>query len=223
MTTLSTLRSDIARDLRDASQTTFAAQDISDFVDAGIAQLGRISPYRFREDITPLLNTLHYVVQSANFSVPDPNIEVKRVELWNVSTSPETFFRWLTPQAQHYTNTSAVGWEFFNGTLYLTNDEYNLIDVTRHVIRVQGFAPYPRMTDANATLQFTYELEMALRAFCRMEGLARLVASRDLYAQWQIQSDNTDISPAGLMQMLAASEGEWRHRAHELLLVRGGQ
>ena len=54
MTTYADLRSAVSRDLRDPDNQTFEDPIVKDLVNAALAQIGRIAPKRFQEDITPV-------------------------------------------------------------------------------------------------------------------------------------------------------------------------
>jgi hypothetical protein len=66
----------------------------------------------------------------------------------------------------------------------------------------------------------SHELETAMRSYCRVEALRRLIVERDLFTQWQTRSNNTDVSPAALMNGLAQAEESWRRTERRLTVLR---
>ena len=71
MSTFSELKVKVSRDLRDTDLKVFDTTVVGDLINAGIAEIGRIAPKRFKENITPVVDTLSYAVQSATFAPYD--------------------------------------------------------------------------------------------------------------------------------------------------------
>lgn len=147
-------------------------------------------------------------------------IELRRVEVWDESTDPECWVSTLQPASGEYLNSSQVGWDFWDGNLYVPMGVANALDDSKHILRVWGYAPYDRLTSDSQVTDLSDELEYAVRIYCRLEALERLVADRDQFTQWQTRSNNTDISPAGLMNQLSLAREEWRRRSRQLSLLR---
>lgn len=223
MTTRGQLKTAIARDLGDPSNLTFSDAHLGDFIDDATAAVGRIAPLKFDEQITPLLNTLDYDLQTAIFGGPEPTVQVQRVEVWDGSVSPRNFLYWLTPQAQGYVNASGVGWEVRGGTLSITNAQYIWLNLATQVLRVWGYRPYPRLTDDATTLGFPFEIEMAVRAYAKVAAYRLLDTDRSLFTQWQIRANNTDMTPASLMNLVSAAEASWLRLAKQITVIRTGQ
>jgi hypothetical protein len=58
------------------------------------------------------------------------------------------------------------------------------------------------------------EEEFSVRSFARAQGFDMLAHDRSLFAQWQGQTNNTDVSPTQMMQMEANAKQEWlKHRS----------
>lgn len=293
MTTLAALNTLVSADLRDPSNLTFSTTDIDEIINASLAELGRIAPTRFIEEVVPVADTLEYPLRSSvsitgvastnvitgvahgfvdgdpvqfrnlsggaglsttttyyttiltadTFSVsltpggadvdfttnitsgtvvnvdPLPEIEVRRVEVWDTSTTPNTLVGLLRPASGEYSRSSQTGWEVWDGTLYLTNAQEEGIDPDVHVLRVQGYRPYPRAT-ASVDIHLSTEREYALRDLCRVRALEMLTNSRELYSQWQSASHNTDVSLAALANMLNIARDNWRRQARALAVPR---
>lgn len=221
MTTFAEFRTAVARDLRDPSYLTFVTDDLADMINEALSEIGRIAPQRFQEDITPVADTLEYIVRSAYFDgEANPEIELARVEIWDGSKSPPLFIAKLTPSASEYVSQGDTGWWFFGGILHLSNSMETAIDPDIHLIRVWGYSPYRQMDDDANVVEPSAEAQWAMRAYCRIAGLQRLSFERDLFTQWQTRSNNTDVSPAALMNALSIAQEDWRRRERKLMVLR---
>ncbi len=308
MITLTALRTQVSRDLRDTANKTFAADAVGDLINEALAELGRISPDRFLDDILPIADTLSYQLRAQGttktlttpFGVAStnlltstahgliagqtvkfvtllggtgltvgttyyviatgltanafevsatsggaaldfttditagtfrligagivdavPEIEVRRVEVWDVTTTPQTFRYLLTPASDPgYMRTSVAGWEAWGGILYLSKTQIDVIDVTKNVIRVQGYAPYPPLVADTDVTSLSNELQWALRIYCQVAALRRLTGDRTLFAQWQTHSGNSDTTLAGLMSELNTLQADWNRRERRLFVYR---
>lgn len=295
MTTLASLNTAVASDLRDASYVTFSSATIDGFVNLGLAEVGRIVPQRFEEDITPrtgvlvyplrclltptgaestdvfsctshgldtatqvmfrsltggaglAVDTRYYVIASGltadafklsatlggtaiNFTTDVtasvlerldhvPEIEVRRVEVWDNSTTPNEFVADLTSFAAGRWNTSSAGWDIWSGDLRISNGQYNALDLTKHYIKVWGYAPYRAMS-ATLDQNLSFEQQSAIREYARIEALRTLLANRQLFAQWQATSHASDVTPAALMNEISVAQDAWRRKARALLVLR---
>jgi hypothetical protein len=219
--TYTQFQTDIARDLRDPSNTTFDPTTIDDLFQAALVEVGRIAPNRFQEDITPIADTITYTLQSAIWSPSDvvPEIEVVRVEVWDGSQTPDAFVFRVQPASAEYLNQSDVGWHVWGRTLYIPNNVESMVDPAVHYYRVWGYAPYGPVS-VGEYVPVSEEVRWAMRAYCRLEGLQRLSMDRDLFTQWQTRAGNTDVSPAALMNAVSMAQEDWRRRERKLLVLR---
>ena len=63
------------------------------------------------------------------------------------------------------------------------------------------------------TIAISGEEEYSVRAYAKSAGFDMLAHDRGLFAQWQGQTNNTDVSPTQMMQMAGNAKQEWdRHR-----------
>lgn len=215
MSTFTDLVTALAVDLRDPSNKTFTTTMLGNFITEALVEVGRLAPARFQQDITPLANTLIYSLHSTG----DPEIELSRVEVWDITFTPDRFVTVLVPSSGEHVDESSTGWRVWNGSLYLSNGQEDWIDPAIHLIRVWGWAPYPVVSGSTA-MPVSTELEWAVRLRARLLGLYSLLASRNVYSQWQGQSNNTDITPANIMSQIAQSEDEWRRRSRAITILR---
>jgi hypothetical protein len=215
MTAYSALQTLVSRDLADPNRNTFDVDAVKDFIQQGLAELARFAPMQFQEDLAPVADQLVYPLRNAVFAVTQPEMRVVRVEVW--SGTPARFKLKVKAKAGQPTRDSTAGWEVWAGSLELPSwvvDSY--INVDDDTIRVWGYSPYnPISADADVVPVST-ELELALRAFCRVEGMRRLIGSRVLFKQWQARSNNTDVTLGQLNSDLQIAADEWRRLARAL-------
>jgi len=223
MTTFVNLRTAVARDIRDPGAKTFVDADVADLVNAALAEVGSIAPARFQEDITPVADTMEYDLRATEFPAgPVPEIEVVRVEVWDTAQTPNQDLYSIEPADGEYSNLSSVGWKVWDGVLSIPR--WVVLDYAGHeadyLLRVWGYSPYPTLVADGDTVGLSNEREWALRAYCRVEALQRLVAERDLFTQWQTRSGNSDVSPAALMNGLNIAMEDWRRRSRKIAVLR---
>lgn len=221
-TTYGELQTKISRALRDEGHKTFNVDTVKDMIQAGWAEIDRIAPQRFMEQITPVNDTLSYTLRTADFDQAQDEIEVYRVEVWDTSPTPDKPFRFVEPAAAHPTGLaySQAGWYLWGGILYLPNRVVDLIDPLAHVIKVWGYSPWPPVTDDPDVLPFGKMLEEAITLYTFIEAARRLLANRTLFTQWQTRSNNTDVTPAALMNDLNMAQDEWRRKSRAIFVIR---
>jgi hypothetical protein len=209
-----------SEELRDPNNKTFTVSVVGGLINAGIIEVGKIAPEMFQEDIDLLSDTLSYQVRATEFPGGCPELELVRAELWDSSTTPFTYLFRLRPAAGEWSNASAVGWKLWGGKLELPDAFIRVIDPATHLLRVWGYSPYPVLSADDDAFPASTELEYAVRDFCRVQALRRLNMDRDLFTQWQTRSNNTDVSPAGLLNALSVAEDAWRRTERKLHLLR---
>jgi hypothetical protein len=218
--TFSALKTAVSRDIRDPGNDTFSTVDVGDLINAALAEVGRIAPYQFIEDITPIADVLAYQLQTGAFGDPTPEIQVTRVEVWDAAYTPHRILYTLLPASAAYVNSSAAGWEVWGGILYLNNDVEEFLEPARHVLRVKGYRPYKTLVGDGDVNSASPELEAAMRVYCRVEALQRLAFSRDMFTSWQVSSSNTNVTPASLMNSLSLAQADWERRSKKLAVLR---
>lgn len=216
------LQTKVSRALRDEGNKTFSAEVVKDMIQAGWAEIDRVAPQRFQEDITPDPDTLSYTLRSGDFSSTVDEIEVYRVEVWDTTTTPHRPFRFVEPGSAHPSGLtySQAGWFVWGGVLELPNRIVDMIDPDAHSIRVWGYSPWPPVDDDADVIPFGKEREEAIVIYCWVEALRKLLANRSLFTQWQTRSNNTDVTPAALMNELSIAQDDWRRRQRAIFVIR---
>ena len=60
----------------------------------------------------------------------------------------------------------------------------------------------------------------SVRAYAKSAGFDLLAHDRSLFAQWQGQTNNTDVSPTQMTQMAAGAKVEWDRQRGLIRVVR---
>lgn len=224
MGTYGDLQTKVSRVLQDPDNATFDVPTIKDMIAAAWAEISRIAPERFQEDLDPVADALTYQLRTADFDDPVDDIEVQRVELWDGSVTPAKALRQIEPQSAHPMGLSysQAGWVFWAGLLELPNRVVDMIagHESDYLIRVWGYSPWPPVEADEDVVPFGAGLEEALVLYCHIEALRRLINNRALFTQWQTRSNNTDVTPAALMNDLNIAQEEWRRRSRAIFVFR---
>lgn len=221
--TLGELKTRISVALQDPNGRTFTASLVTELVTSALVEVSRIAPEQFVEDLTPVENQLSYQLRSAEFSAdPVDEIEVQRVEVWDASTAPDTFIQWVNTAAGEPARGGDSGWSVWNGDLTLpTRTVRGLVGhELDYVIRVWGYSPYVIPTAADAVINMSPAVTQAAVWYAKLEAIDMLLASRDLFTQWQTRSGNSDITPAGLMNQRSIADNAWRIKSRSIARLR---
>jgi hypothetical protein len=212
VSTLTQLQTKLARELRDADNDIFSTAELTDAINAGIVEVSRISPNVFREDVETD-GSLDYTLAAGA-----DDIEVRRVELWEAAT-PKALLK-LPPAAASLSSESEAGWDWWGGTLSLPSRYANYAASDAYFLRVWGYKPWDQLVNAGDTTDMSPNLEAAVLEFAILSSFERLAADRMLYAKWQANANNTDVSMASLVQSIALWQQKWNRRKKELLTIR---
>lgn len=220
MTTFANLQTVLSRALRDTGGTpTFVAQETADFLNEGITEVSLLAPKQFYENLVVIADALTYALVAGT----GPEVEVKRVEVWDITVTPNKQSSWLSPASAEYQHDSQTGWEYYAGLLRITNAiEANLI-VGTHQIRVRGYAPYTTADVASGSatdVGMSNEIERAALAYARMQALERLLYDRAKFAQYASQNNASDVTPASLIGDIGRTQAEWRRRSRAITVLR---
>lgn len=222
MTTFAQMKTSVASVIGDPANATFTSAVIGDLINAALAEIGRIAPSRFSEDLTPVVNSMEYYPRLIALGTSSPEVEINRVEIWDLSQSPPMPLRRVEPASGQYVNYSEAGWYMYDGTLSLPRwvPLFLKTHEATHKIRIWGYSPYKALALDADIVPLSNEREWALRAYCRVEALQRLLAERDLFTQWQTTANNSDVSPAALMNGLNIALDDWRRKAKAITVLR---
>lgn len=202
------LREGVARDVQDPTFETFTEQEINDLINEGIVELNRIRPKEYVGNVVLTDGVFDYDLYALARI-----IGVFKVEVWR----DDAYYH--SPLGA--TENSATGWDFFAGRLLIPSGW--AFDATTDTLRIYGYADRDILTlDEEVLDAEDAEDEHLIRAYIKHTVFQRLVADRALYQQWQVQSNNTDVSPTQLLGMEQVYRSTWdrlRNRARRLRRV----
>jgi hypothetical protein len=212
MATLGELTAKVFRDLADESKTVFSTAQVEDFVRGGIAELNRIAPYDTYGDIDLQTGiTAYYTGISHPYRV-----EVRSSKTGDIIQVP----------FESEDMGSLTGWSFkqrpdiSGGTIEFPRELIRGLDASVWYARVHGYVERPNPTAATSSVMLTFEDEYVVREYAKAEGFTLLTHDRAMFAQWQGQTNNTDVSPTQMMNMAADAKREWNRRRGLARVVR---
>lgn len=219
MTTFGTLKTEVAEALRDPDKAVFDDAALGRLVNIAVAEVGRLAPLHFTDDITPVTDTLDYTLRDDYFSsVETPEIEVVRVELIDASQTPNALLIKLPPASGVSGADSEAGWANWGGTLHIPRRIWLLVDghEADYVYRVTGYSPYKQMSDDADVFDGSDELMWAVVQYAQLIAVRRLVGERELFKQWQARTNNTDTTLAALMGDYTRQADEWSRMKRDI-------
>ena len=205
MSTLATLRTELAEAIRDPSNLTFGTDALNSLLNQGLAKLSRFHP---REAVDTSV-TLTVAVNSYTTSVSFTNIY--RVDRYNAAG---TYQETLVANTGDGPNS---GWEWHNSVLYLTPYRTWTTGDTLHIF---GYAGYAAMTTDDDEPPIDIAGEWALITFGQMEAYGRLAHDRAAFQQWQANPGNTDVTELTLGSMYRIAQDRWEEEKRDLRRMR---
>ena len=215
MATFATLLVTLATELRDPSNLVWSSTMLGRFINKALMDVGRVAPAQFAEQVNATTDALEYTLTNGSEWV-----EVTRVEVWDVAASPDAFVRLLRPLSNEYNIQTPTGWFVWIGKLYISASQAAELVTGTHVLKVWGYAPYAEAS--GSTAMPTGEKEHAIIEGARVQAYKSLIASRNLFTQWQAQGISSDLSIAALMSELANAQDEYRRLLRSITTLRAG-
>lgn len=216
------LRAKISRTLRDPNNKAFDPNAVNDIIYAALAEISRLAPHQFTEDITLVDNQLSYAVQTLTYSGDTPpEIRVADVEIWDASQTPQQLILSVVDAAGEY-GSADNGWRVWGGVLTLPTLAVRVAAgySSTYVLRVRGYGPYVLPVNDTDVVAVSAAGEEGIVRYAWVEGLRRLIANRDLYSQWQAHAGNTDTTLAGLLNNLNVATQDWLHYSRSIARLR---
>lgn len=221
--TLAELRASVLRDLRDAGQDTFATALVNSFINMGIAELNAIRPIETR---------IQYAGDQ-DWTQELPFTEVFACELAIEPEVGDTLHWDALHPADHARGYGRSGWDYFARRLMLSGQHTegiaNLVDrygAGQVHIGLWGYADRDLLINDADVASFQTALdELIVRGYAKSEGFRALASDRALFQQWQENSNNSDVSPTQLNNMLGQAQGDFdrmRKRHHLMRRPRTG-
>ncbi len=220
------LRDKVARTLQDPDKQVFNDDTIKDMIAAAWAEISLVEPERFQEDLDPVDDQTDYALRADAFPDGAPDeVELLRVEVWGSANGGRSkALRQIEPASAHpaHLSYSQAGWTCWNGTLSLPDRWIDYLNghADDYSLRVWGYSPWPALSADDDVSPLGPQAEEDLVMVCGIEALKRLISNRALFTQWQTRSNNTDVTPAALMNDLNIASEEWRRRSRQRMIVR---
>jgi hypothetical protein len=205
MTTLATLRSLVANDIRDPLFSSFSSDQVDSLINAGINEVSRFYPKEMLADIVPITATYSYATSV---------LQAFRLEMYRDSA----FYR-SVPQNDHDESAQA-GWELWAGNLLLPKGVVDASIPATDFFRLWGYGGRAQLTSDAQVLDADVDGEWGVRMHARWSAFQVMLADRSLYKQWQAISQNSDISPTQLQQMVLLYGQEWDRQRNHLRRLR---
>lgn len=200
--TLVQLRASVARDVRDEGMKTFKQPYLDDLINAGIEEVGRLYPKETVLTLTPVVNQTDYAM---------PTIQTAfRVEVVSAAG---------TQEMDADTGESGSGWDVFAGSLRLTSSAAKALNGAQQ-LRVWGYANRTQLVADSDVSDLDSTAEWGVRRYARSQAFTAMNNDRALFKQWQGQSQNTDVSPNMLNQMVSLYSSEWDRQRNYLRRLR---
>ena len=203
-TTLSDLRTQVARDLRDTSNNVWVTAELDDLINAAIDEIGDLAP---KEVIDYSLTITSGVF---TYALPSSLSRVFRVDIHNSSDS----YQYQYPQA---IGDTASGWEVHNAIVFLSPLH---IPATSSKLRIWGYGPFTQISVASATTDLDQRRIWALRAYCKAEAFYALLMDRAKFQQWQTDQTNSDVSLNQLAIDANLAQRQWQRARARLRAMR---
>jgi hypothetical protein len=215
MTTLADLQVQVSREMRDPNNQTFTTALLTDYLNAGIADISRMAPRQFQEDIEPD-GSLSYAL----LTTADPRIRLVRVEIWDVAPNTVRMLIAIPSAASSLWSQTEAGWRVWNGNLELpyTYAAY-LADDTRN-LRVWGWSPYTKLVASDDDTDLDEGLQEAVVEYAIYRAYEALANDRSLFQQWQINANATDVSVAAILGAMDRFAQRWERRRRQLFELR---
>lgn len=201
--TLVQLRTSVARDLRDPDMRTFKADYINDLINAGIEEVGRLYPLERVDSIDVVASTYAY---------PTTLTTAFRCEVWHSGA-----FRNVIPQAE---DDPAGGWDLFAGQLRVAKGYIDPLAPATDDLHLWGYGQREQLEADGEVSDLDPTAEWGVRRFARSQAFNLMNNDRAMYKQWQGQSQNTDVSPNQLNQMVSLYQSEWDRQRNYLRHLR---
>jgi len=201
------------RDLADEAKAVFSTLQIEDFIRGGIADLNRVAPTDTMEliEFTTDPDTGQIAAYGYDIGIELPyRVEAMRLSDGYTTPIPEADIGQTGLTGFTFRKTATGGYIEFPGW-YLKG-----FALSEGVIRVHGYAQRPLPYTVGAVdpmVGLSQDEEYAVRSYAKSAGYDMLAHDRSLFAQWQGQTNNSDVSPTQMMQMASSAKQEWdRHR-----------
>jgi hypothetical protein len=222
MATLAEVVDGVYRDLSDEGDPrVFTIIQVEDFIRGGIADLNRAAPPDVIHALALETDVDTGIVNKFDYDVP---VELPyRVEVFSLADD-QSFD--LTEPVDGWVGTGGYTYRVTptGGSIIFPRWWLRQFDAANFGIRIHGYSnrplPYTVEGDPSPEVGLSEKEVFSVRAYARAAGFDLLAHDRSLFAQWQGQTNNTDVSPTQMMQMASSAKGEWDHHRGGIRVIR---
>lgn len=205
MSTLDTLRTELADAVRDPSNSTFDVGALTDVVNQGLAQLSTFHPREATDTSVTLVTGTASYTTSVSFTL---------IYQINRLNSTGVYQETLPANSGDGPNS---GWNWHNSILYIPPSR---TWTSGDKLQIFGYAGYAQLTADDDEPPLDAVAEWALITFGQMKLLGRLTQDRAAFQQWQANPGNTDVSALSLDSMYRDARDAWREERASLRRMR---
>lgn len=202
MATLSDMRTEVSRKLRDTTNDIWTVAEIDDAINQGIDSLAAFYPREIVSNVATIAaSTFSY--STASFT------NIYRIEQYSGTT-----FKGVIP---HGIGGGDSGWETHGGVLYLPAG-YTF--TTGYVLRAYGYGAYVQLSAATQTTDLDTSGLWAVKVFAQTECISGLLNDRLKFQQWQADTNSTDVTLLALTQTYNSLRAKWSAERQRLKRMR---
>jgi len=191
--TLSSLRTMVRRDLRDANGATWSDSEVDDLINSGIDWVNGFYP---KEAIQTTAFT--QPISGSVFSVAATDVSWPfRVDAYDAAGK---FKETVLPTTSDGPNS---GWEIHNNIVFFP-PHYTLS--SPGTLRIFGYSTFIQLSSSTSTTDMDTSAINAVRVWAQAEAFNRLLSDRVAFQQWQVQSGNSDVSALSMNQIALSNQ-----------------
>ena len=205
--TLSSIRTMVRRDLRDANGATWSDSEVDDLINSGIDW---VNGFYHKEAIQTTAFT--QPVSGSVFSVAATDVSWPfRVDAYDQSGK---FKETVLPSTSDGPNS---GWEIHNNIIFFP-PHYTLS--SPGTLRIFGYSTFVQLSSSTSTTDMDTSAINAVRVWSQAEAFSRLLSDRVAFQQWQVQSGNSDVSALSMNQIALSNQARVRREETRLRKMR---
>lgn len=202
MATLSDMRTEVSRKLRDTSNEIWTTTEVDDAINQGIDALAAFYP---REIVSNFATVAAGVQSYAASSFTN----IYRIEQYSGTT-----FKGVIP---HGIGGGDSGWESHGSVIYLPAG-YTF--TTGYVLRAYGYGAYVQLSASTQTTDLDTSGQWAVKVFAQVECISALLNDRVKFQQWQVDTNSTDVTLLALTQTYNSLRSKWNGERQRLKRMR---
>lgn len=200
MATLADIRTELARELRDPSNTTFTTTELDNLINMGIDALADFYPREIVQNVATA------VAGTASYALGDFE-NIYRLDIYSSAGS----YKYTYPQATG--DGPNTGWESHGGYIWISPW---LPIAGGDVLKAFGYGRYVQLAASTSTTDMSRSGINAVLIFAMAEAYTRLANDRAKFVQYQTQEGNSDASLVQMNNNALSMRGRWHEERQRL-------